>query len=199
MPDMSTDFRKWNRWKVWGFGIFTNFFLARYYRKFIGSLKLKGEERVLEFGAGTGAASRHLAAALQKGGRLVCTDISGPLQKEAKRVLRKYTNVEFKLGDDTAIDVPEHSMDLAVVHFVLHDIPAQERPDALMTLRRALKPQGRLVLREPIGAAHGMPVDEIERLSHAAGFRILESSVGKFSALRPRAYTGVLVQDTRSN
>ena len=196
---MTTDFRKWSKLKVFGFSFFTNFFLAPYYRKFIGALKLKGQERVLELGAGTGAASRHLAAALQQGGSLVCTDISVPLQNEARRVLKKYHNVEFKLGDDSAIDVPEHSMDLALVHFVLHDIPAQDRPTALRTLHRALKPQGRLVLREPINPAHGLPVEEIEKLTHQAGFRILEHSVGKVSPLRPPAYTGVLVQDTRNN
>jgi ubiquinone/menaquinone biosynthesis C-methylase UbiE len=146
-----------------------------------------------------GAVSRHLAAALQGGGKLICTDISAPLQQEARRALKKFSNVEFKLGDDSAINVPEHSLDLALVHFALRAIPAQDRPQTLRTLRQALKPQGRLVLREAVNTGQGLPVAEIERLSQQAGFRILEHHVGKVSPLRPLAYTGVMVQDTRNN
>jgi ubiquinone/menaquinone biosynthesis C-methylase UbiE len=190
---MPTDFREWGLLRITFFRILTNFLLAGYYRKFIDGLNLVGDENVLELGSGTGAASKHLAGALQNGGRLLCTDISAPLQNAARRATADYANVEFKLGDVASMALPAASMDLVFIHFVLHDIPAAGRKTVLQALRRVLKPNGQLVIREPIGLSHGMPIAEIERLLKETGFKPLKSYAGKVSFWRPRAYTGLFV------
>ena len=55
------------------------------YKNYIRTLNLKGNERVLDFGSGSGAGSKHLAKILQKsGGHITCIDISKYWTEKAK-------------------------------------------------------------------------------------------------------------------
>jgi SAM-dependent methyltransferase len=55
--------------------------LSGSYRRFVDGMGLRGDERVLDFGAGSGAAAGHLAKRLQAGGHLTCVDISPGWQR----------------------------------------------------------------------------------------------------------------------
>ena len=72
---------------------------AGYLRRLVASLELTGMERVLDFGSGAGSEAVYLAQALQRGGRLTCLDVSPTWLAEARRRLRRFTNVEFLLGE----------------------------------------------------------------------------------------------------
>lgn len=146
--------------------------LSPYYHSFAGSLKLCGHERVLDFGSGSGICSRHIAARLQRGGHLDCVDVSRGWMNVVRKTLRRYKNTSYHLGHITQLDLPESAFDLVVVHFVLHDIPATERPDVVHALGRKLKPQGRLIVREPQG--EGLTPEELNQLTAAA--RLLPST-----------------------
>ncbi len=141
--------------------------LSPYYRSFANSLHLDDDERVLDFGSGSGMCSRHTAARLQRGGRLDCVDISSAWQVVIRRTLRRYANVDYYLGRITELGLPDAGYDLIVIHFVLHDIPAHERPAIIQVLGRKLKPGGRLVLREPQG--EGLTPQELDQIAAAAG------------------------------
>ncbi len=52
--------------------------LSPYYRGFARSLGLHGDERVLDFGSGSGICSRHIAARLRRGGAANDRDGSPP-------------------------------------------------------------------------------------------------------------------------
>ena len=66
------------------------------YTRYIKSLKLKGNENLLDFGSGSGAGSKHLAKILQnKGGYLTCIDTSRYWTARAQKRMRKYNNVDF--------------------------------------------------------------------------------------------------------
>ena len=153
-------------WLTLGLGLTV---LSPTYRSFARSLGLHGDERVLDFGSGSGICSRHIAARLRRGGQLDCVDISRGWMRVIRRTLRRYAQVGYHLGRITTLDLPEAAYDLVVIHFVLHDIPAAERPDVVAALARRLKPGGRLVLREPQG--HGLTLDELDRIMTAAGLR----------------------------
>lgn len=143
--------------------------LSPYYRSFARSLNLTGCEQVLDYGSGSGICSRHIAARLQHGGQLTCVDISHGWQAVIRKTLRRYRNVSYHLGRIQQLHLPESAMNLVVVHYVLHDIPAVERPEIVRALAATLKPNGRLVLREPQN--HGLSADEIQQLAAAAGLR----------------------------
>ena len=156
---------------------------APFYRAYVDSLGLQGNERVLDYGSGAGAEARFLARKLQAGGgRLTCVDISAVWIEVAREALRKYPHVECKQGEIAALDIPDGAYDAAVVHFVLHDIPAESRPAIVAQLARKLRPGGKLFVREPMQrgggiAGDGIAATEIRRLMAESGLREASAAI----------------------
>ncbi len=171
-----------------------NGLLSGFYRRYVDEMGLRGDESVLDYGSGGGAAARHLAKRLEAGGgRLTCMDVSARWQSVVKRVLRVHTNVEYRLGDVRAMDLPPADLDVVLIHWMLHDIPPADRPSVVAELARLLRPGGRLFVREPTSPKHGMPAAEAQRLLAEAGFTEQGRSSGK--ALVPGCYySGVWVK-----
>ncbi len=154
-------------WLTLGLGMTV---LSPYYRSFVHGLRLIGDESVLDFGSGSGVCSRHLAARLQRGGgRLACVDVSHGWMGVIRRTLRRYKNVTFHLGGVSAPGLAKDGFDLVLMHFVLHEIPAHERPLVIQRLAQLLRPSGRMVLREPQG--QGLELDELSALAQTAGLQ----------------------------
>ncbi len=142
--------------------------LSPYYGQFVRGLKLSGTERVLDFGSGSGVCSRHIAACLQRaGGSLDCVDISHKWLGIARHTLRRYDNTRFHLGHIGEAALPDGAFDMGVVHVVLHDIPAVQRPGVMLALARKLKPQGCLMVREPL--VERLCPDDLQQLALNAG------------------------------
>lgn len=141
---------------------------AGVYRAWVASLGLRGSERVLEVGTGAGACARHLAAALPDGS-LTCVDVDARWQAIAReRLADAEAEVELVAADIVEYSRPS-AFDAAVLHFVLHDIPAPRRSRALRAIAGSLVPGGRLFVREPL--EHGMSEAEMIELFAEAGLR----------------------------
>jgi len=151
-----------------------------YYRGYVQGLGLRGDERVLEYGSGPGAASRYVAQQLASGGgHLTCVDISLVWMTHLKRRMRGYQNVDFKLGDIVTLDIPDESYDVVTIHFVLHEIEHSERQEKVNALARTLKSDGAMFVREPISERHGMPPEEIRELVSSTGLHEVHSAIAK--------------------
>lgn len=123
--------------------------LSPYYLSFVNSIGLTGNERVLDFGSGSGICSRHIARRLShRGGRLDCVDVSRRWMKTIRRTLKRYDNVNYFLGYLGDLDLEMKSYEVIISHFVLHEIPQAELPELLHTFSRLLNPRGQ------IGRAH---------------------------------------------
>jgi SAM-dependent methyltransferase len=121
------------------------------YRAYIERLPLQGNERVLELGPSAGNSTRHLAKRLLAGGGCVtAVDISARWIEVAGRQLRGCPNVELRLGDIGALDIPDHSFDAAFISFVVHDIPASEQLGVLEHVTAKVRAGGSLFIREPL-------------------------------------------------
>jgi len=121
------------------------------FKEYIDRLDLKGDERVLELGPSAGNSTRYLAERLLKGGGCLTTvDISAVWVEVARKRLRKFPNVEVKLGDITSLDIPNHSQDVIFMSFVLHEIPYEDRPLVVRHLVDKLVPGGKVYIREPL-------------------------------------------------
>jgi ubiquinone/menaquinone biosynthesis C-methylase UbiE len=141
---------------------------------------LLGDERVLDYGSGGGAAARHIAKRLEAGGgRLTCMDVSARWQALIRKVLRAHANVEFRLGDVRRMGLPAASFDVVLVHWMLHDIAPRDRPSIVAELARLLCPGGRLFSREPTASRHGMPAAQVRELFAAAGLTETCAAQGK--------------------
>jgi ubiquinone/menaquinone biosynthesis C-methylase UbiE len=142
-----------------------------YYRRFARELGLHGDERVLDYGAGSGILSRHIAAQLRRrGGRLDCVDISHGWMRVIRKTLWRYDNVSYYLGHISRLDLPDAAYDAAISHFCLHEVSAAERPAVVAALSRKLKPGGRLILREP--PEQGMTLGALRQLADHAGLQV---------------------------
>lgn len=149
------------------------------YTSYINNLQLVGNERVLDFGSGSGVCSKHLAARLQKGGgHLTCLDVSRTWNAIIQKTLKRYANVDYLLGDINSLNIPDRSFDVIICHFVIHDIPANERQMIVNHWSRILKAGGKVFLREPIGT-EGISIDELRHLMQQSGFKESSSRISR--------------------
>jgi ubiquinone/menaquinone biosynthesis C-methylase UbiE len=163
--------------------IFTNRLLGPLYRRYVDEMGLRGDERVLDYGSGSGAAAVHLAARLRPDGHLTCVDVSVRWQQALGSVLRAYPEVELRCGDVRRLGLPEASYDVVLAHWMLHDVPPWDRPTIVAELVRLIRPNGRFFSREPTGRKHGMPAAELRRLLTAAGLTETLGTEGKAAIL----------------
>ena len=118
----------------------------------------------------------------EKGGHLTCIDISAVWQRIIRKKLAAYSNVDFFQGtiaDFAASAAGGTLYDAGFVHFMLHDIPEEERQGHLMRLSGLIRSGGKLFVREPVKESHGIPQEEIRRLCSLAGFTETDGKVKK--------------------
>lgn len=111
-------------------------------------LRLRGGERVLEVGSGSGYSTAVLASLVRPGGSVLGFELVPELAERASQVLGRlgYDEVEVEAGDGGLDDAPRSAQwDAIAVHAAA---PAVPRP-----LARALKPGGRLVAPIAEGSA----------------------------------------------
>lgn len=142
--------------------------MARYYRDFAASLGLSGNERVLDWCAGSGAISAHIARRLPSGS-LIYADVSETWLRFAGRRLRSWSNASPARLACFEGPVAGGSYGLIVVHYALHDFPEALRPMILGQLAQNLAPGGTLALREPVSRAgsHGISPHSLFNLLEA--------------------------------
>ncbi len=139
-------------------------------RPYLRRLELRGDETILEIGCGGGAVTRQLLRLLPRG-KVVGVDPSAYWVDYARKRLRRAPNVELFAADVLSLNLEPGNFDAALLHYVLHDIGAADRPTTMERIYELLKDGGRLFLREPAKESHGMPSDEIRGLTESAGFR----------------------------
>ena len=147
--------------------------------KAVGALRLRPGQVVADIGAGSGYYTMLLSAAVGPTGRVYATDIQPEMLALIRKKVdaRRISNVEVVLGSATESRLPDAAVDLALMVDVYHEL---SQPQAfLQSLKRALKPDGRLVLIEfrkespdvPIREEHKMSVREARMELEAEGYR----------------------------
>jgi ubiquinone/menaquinone biosynthesis C-methylase UbiE len=146
----------------------------------VDSIELKGDEKVLDFGCGPGAASKFIALTLKKGdGELTCFDISKKWIARAKKNLKPFSNVEFYAEDIRKWEEKNNYYDVVVIHIMLHDIPQADRPEVIQSLAKKMKEGASLIIREPFKEGHGMLPEEIQELMNKNGLKEISSEITK--------------------
>lgn len=147
-------------------------------------MKLKPGMVVADVGTGPGYMLPYLAAAVGPSGRTIAQDIFPDMLERAKTTAegRKLSNVEFVLGTERDARLPEGQVDLVLVLDAYHHFNYPS--ETLASLRRGLKPSGRLVVVDyhkseramrGIGAEHvRLSADDAVREIEANGFRLVE-------------------------
>lgn len=165
--------------------------LKNYYKNYVYSFKLIGDEKFLDFGCGPGSTSVHLAEVLIKSGELTCCDISEKWINRAKKHLKKYSNVRFYAEDMRQSTLNDGYFDCVNIHWMLHDIPSEQRPEVLKVLAAKLKPGGKVFIREPF-KGHGIPIEEIRALMTSAGLNEQSGVIDK--GMMGKNYTAIFIK-----
>jgi ubiquinone/menaquinone biosynthesis C-methylase UbiE len=147
--------------------------------KAVAALKVRQGQVVADVGAGSGYYTMLLRAAVGPRGRVYATDIQPEMLALIRKKIEqaKASNVELVLGTPTESRLPDGVVDLALMVDVYHELA---QPQVfLRSLKRALKPEGRLVLIEfrkesawvPIREEHKMSVRDARMELEAEGYR----------------------------
>jgi ubiquinone/menaquinone biosynthesis C-methylase UbiE len=100
---------------------------------------------LLDIGCGTG---RFLDFVKQAWPRLpvLGLDMSEPYIRHARRHLRRWSRIQFVIGNAETIPLPDDSQDAVTSIFMLHELPPKVRRTVFDECARVLKPGGRLAV-----------------------------------------------------
>ncbi|QWF76913.1 class I SAM-dependent methyltransferase [Amycolatopsis sp. CA-230715] len=126
----------------------------REWRRLLDGVRLKGTERVLEVGPGTGPVLVEVARRVPMG-RVVGADIWRAQDQAGNSRAALEANlaaagvgdrVEVVHGDVRDLPFPDGEFDVVLASLVVHNLPEGERETAIRELHRVLAPGGRLVI-----------------------------------------------------
>lgn len=117
---------------------------------------------VLECACGTGAISRYIAPKCR---RLVATDLSVGMLKQAARNCRAYDNVIFRRADMTKLSCRDGRFDKVVAGNVIHLLDDPQA--ALKELERVCKTSGKIIVPTYINASEGVNKKAVRLLEKA--------------------------------
>jgi len=145
-----------------------DFFETAYNRKvfrgtgaYVGSL-MESSDAVLECACGTGAISVDIAPKCR---RLVATDLSDGMMRQAAKKLKDHKNVIIRKADIMHIRCRDGRFDKVVAGNVIHLLP--DPAGALKELERLVKPGGKIIIPTYINMAKksaGLMVKVLEKL-----------------------------------
>ena len=147
--------------------------------KLIKNMRIKPNNIVADIGAGSGYHTFKIAA-LTKNGFVYAVDIQPEMLMviEENKETGKIKNIETILGTEKSIQLPSNSVDKILMVDVYHEFnfPAE----IIVSIKKALKPNGELFLIEyrsedssvPIKAIHKMSEKQAVREMEAAGFKL---------------------------
>ncbi|MSV29486.1 MAG: methyltransferase domain-containing protein, partial [Bryobacterales bacterium] len=146
----------------------------------LDALQIQEGATVADLGAGTGYFTWRLARRVGPRGKVIAVDIQRQMLDLVSEEVKKHAlaNVELVLGGPGDPQLPEGAVDLVLIANAYHEF---SDPEAIMaSVRRSLKPDGRVVLVEyskenpriPISELHRMSFAEIRSEVEAAGFEL---------------------------
>lgn len=120
----------------------------RYHRIVIQHLALRGDEKILDIGCGTGTLTRDIAAALTDK-QLSCStglDAAEQMIEVAKRKAAGIPNIHFDAAIAEHLPYADAAFDAAVSTFFFHHIHFELKKKVLAETARVLKPGGRFIV-----------------------------------------------------
>jgi ubiquinone/menaquinone biosynthesis C-methylase UbiE len=113
--------------------------------RIIALASLRADDRVLDIGAGTGLLTLPAAAAAY---RVTALDISTAMGRHLEARLESLGVGNAHVLTANAVDLPlaDESVDVVLSNYTLHHLTDAEKRQALLEIRRALRPGGRVVI-----------------------------------------------------
>ncbi|OYP39218.1 class I SAM-dependent methyltransferase [Rhodopirellula sp. MGV] len=149
-------------------------------QKMLENLGVKPGMTICDMGCGNGFYSLKLAEMVGEEGKVLAVDIQAEMLRllKARAEEQGIDNIELILGDIDNPKLPEGKVDLVMCVDVYHEFSHPE--EMLAGMRKALKPDGKIVLLEfrmedpkvPIRTLHKMSKEQILKEYKANGFHL---------------------------
>jgi len=149
------------------------------------AMRAKPGAVVADIGAGDGFFTARLSRAVGGSGRVYAVDVSARALRNLKQRVadEQLSNVEVIEGAAGDPKLPAGALDAALIVNAYHEMT--EHHAMLTMIKAALKPDGRLVILEPIAPSrrdsaradqtrtHEIAVDHVQKEAREAGFRVM--------------------------
>lgn len=112
------------------------------------SLNLKGSEKVLDVGCGTGSLTIDIAKKLDhgKGGFIVGIDAAAKMIVRARKKAAGFSHIQFDTAAAERLSYPDETFDAALSTFFFHHVDYELKIAALNEMWRVLKSEGKAVI-----------------------------------------------------
>jgi ubiquinone/menaquinone biosynthesis C-methylase UbiE len=141
----------------------------------IKQMELSPNTVVADIGAGSGYYTFRIAKQVPQG-KVYAVDIQDEMLTllKNKKQATNADNVEIIKGTDSSVNLPENSIDVAIMVDVYHEL---EYPhEILQSLYKALKKDGKLILVEYRGEDPNVPIKELHKTTIAQDNKELEAN-----------------------
>jgi ubiquinone/menaquinone biosynthesis C-methylase UbiE len=132
----------------WGFRVLGGHKHEAFRQRVIELAELRGDERVLDAGCGTGLTTLRIAA-LHPDCVMHGMDLSPKMIEVAQGDAEKYDlAVDFRAGSITDLPYPDADLDVVLTNIMFHHLDLVEKRQAVAEIARVLKPGGCYVSAE---------------------------------------------------
>ena len=127
------DWRDWRDWNKW---------LRGHIDEVLVEIGIEKNQRVLDFGCGSGAYASPAATLVGRGGKVYALDIDAGALQTLEETARKQGlgNVETICSSSLETDLPDDAVDVVLLYDVIHLI--KDRAKLLAEIRRILRSDG---------------------------------------------------------
>ena len=131
----------------------------------VNALEIPVGASVADIGCGAGYFTWRLAEKVGPTGKVFAVDVQQNMLDRTAETLKKHqlSNVTLILGGDDNPHLPPESLDLIFIAYAYHEFSSPEA--MMMSVKRALKPEGRLALIEFAEGRPFGPQDKAERMT----------------------------------
>ena len=143
--------------------------------KLIQNMRIKSNDIIADIGAGSGYHTFKIAS-LTKNGLVYAVDIQPEMLMAIEKTKEsgKIKNIETILGTEKSILLPSNSVDKVLMVDVYHEFnyPAE----IIISIKKALKPNGELFLIEYRSEDSSVPIKEIHKMSEKQAIKEMEAA-----------------------
>ena len=121
---------------------------SRIGKKAASLLNLKGTEKILDIGCGTGTLTIQIAKMLQpdQGGLIVGLDAAPKMLQKARKKAAQIPQIRFDLAAAEKLPYPGEYFDCAISTFFFHHVDLELKKKTLDELWRVIRRQGRVII-----------------------------------------------------
>lgn len=120
----------------------------KFRQKIIELANLRGDEKTLDIGCGTGTLNLMLANSLDKGATYGIDVAPKMIEVARKKAQREGKKIEYRIGISTALPYEDNYFDIVFTTLLFHHLNFEEKGKALREISRVLKVDGKYISAE---------------------------------------------------